>query len=63
MDTSMKQDIHLITTFDLLVVNRFISFTVNPSNIQQSIFELAIKMFDKSHSPVDEPNPAEELWL
>ena len=30
----MKQDTLLITTFNLFVVNRFISFTVNPSNIQ-----------------------------
>ena len=47
----MKQDVLLITTFDLFVINRFIGFTVNPSNIQRSIFESAVEMIDKSHDP------------
>ena len=49
----MKQDILFITAFDLFVVNRFISFTVNPSNIQRSILESTVEMpvLDKSHDP------------
>ena len=37
--------------FDVLVVDGFVRLTVDPADVQRSILEAAVKVFDKAHQP------------
>lgn len=51
MDTSMKEDLLLEMAFDILVINCLVCLAVNPTDIQRSILQATVEVFDKAHKP------------
>jgi len=47
----VKEDLLLITTFDILIVDWFIRLAVDPTDIQRSILKATVKVFDEAHKP------------
>ena len=47
----MQEDFLLVAAFDILVVDGFIHLTVDPTDIQRSILEATVKVFDEAHKP------------
>jgi hypothetical protein len=47
----MQEDFLLVMTFHILIVNRFVRLAVNPTDIQRSILQVTVKVFDEAHKP------------
>src|ERR1700761_7169966 len=50
-DTGMLQDILLVATFDVFVVNRLSGLTVDPAHVKGAIFKMTFEVFDVAHDP------------
>src|SRR6266404_771892 len=49
--TSVVHDLFLVTTTDVLVINRLARLGVNPTNVECAVLETSVKVLDVTHHP------------